>query len=237
MGVPITIYHGSARVVDEPRFGWGRRYNDFGLGFYCTEDKDVAKEWAVSSLHGGFANRYTLDTENLSVLNLNDPEYTILNWMAILAGHRLFSTKTPVAVRARRYLLERFRVNVGAYDLIYGCRADDAYFAFAQAFLNNTLTVGQLSQGIRPEKAEVQFVIKSEHAFSRIVFEGFEVAERDRYYARRKVRCERVTQRYLDALETDADGLYIKDIMRGGITNDDPRIPRNQSEQCPVCGR
>jgi hypothetical protein len=151
MGVPITIYHGSARVVDGPRFGWGRRYNDFGLGFYCTEDKDVAKEWAVSSLRGGFANRYTLDTENLSVLNLNDPEYTVLNWMAILVGHRLFSMKTPVAVRARRYLLERFGVNVGAYDLIYGCRADDAYFAFAQAFLNNTITVGQLSQGIRPE--------------------------------------------------------------------------------------
>jgi len=28
-------------------------------------------------------------------------------------------------------------------------------------------------------------------------------------------------------LEEDDDGLYIRDIMRGGIKNDDPRIPRN----------
>ncbi len=28
----------------------------------------------------------------------------------------------------------------------------------------------------------------------------------------------------------EGDGLYIQDIMRGGIKNDDPRIPRNISE-------
>ena len=30
-----------------------------------------------------------------------------------------------------------------------------------------------------------------------------------------------------NALEEEDDGLYIQDIMRGGIRNDDPRIPRN----------
>ena len=34
----------------------------------------------------------------------------------------------------------------------------------------------------------------------------------------------------LGKLEEDDDGLYIQDIMRGGILNDDPRIPRNLSE-------
>ena len=32
---------------------------------------------------------------------------------------------------------------------------------------------------------------------------------------------------YLEMLEEEDDGLYIQDIMRGGIRNDDPRIPRN----------
>ena len=31
-------------------------------------------------------------------------------------------------------------------------------------------------------------------------------------------------------MEEETDGLYIQDIMRGGVTNDDPRIPRNLSE-------
>ena len=60
----ITVYHGSKQIVEIPTFGLGRKNNDFGLGFYCTESSDLAKEWAVSSLSDGFANRYTLDTES-----------------------------------------------------------------------------------------------------------------------------------------------------------------------------
>ena len=81
----ITLFHGSEK-----------KHNDFGLGFYCTENEALAKEWAVSSLRDGFANRYTLDTEYLRVLHLNSPDYTILNWIAVLVEHRLFSIKTPV---------------------------------------------------------------------------------------------------------------------------------------------
>ena len=73
----ITIYHGSQRIVTVPTFGEGKKNNDFGLGFYCTESNDLAKEWAVSSLRDGFSNRYTLDTEFLNILRLNNPDYTI----------------------------------------------------------------------------------------------------------------------------------------------------------------
>ena len=92
----ITLYHGSDKIVERPIFGEGRMNNDFGLGFYCTANEALAKEWAISSLRNGFSNRYTLDTEYLNVLNLNSPEYTILNWIAVLVEHRLFSIKTPV---------------------------------------------------------------------------------------------------------------------------------------------
>ena len=61
----ITIYHGSKEIVEVPEFGKGKKNNDFGLGFYCTESDALAKEWAVSSLRDGFSNRYTLDTECL----------------------------------------------------------------------------------------------------------------------------------------------------------------------------
>lgn len=226
----LTIYHGSKQIVETPTFGEGRKNNDFGLGFYCTESNDLAKEWAVSSLRDGFSNRYTLDTEFLNILKLNSPDYTILNWMAVLAAHRLFSIKTPVARRAKSYLIDNFGVNVNAYDLITGYRADDSYFDYAEAFLNNAITVEHLSCAMRLGKLGEQIVVKSKFAFSEIKYEGFEAAEKDSYYVLRKARGDDANQAYLNILEEEADGLYIQDIMRGGVANDDPRISRNLSE-------
>ncbi len=226
----LTIYHGSKQIVEEPTFGEGKKNNDFGLGFYCTESNELAKEWAVSSLTDGFSNRYTLDTEYLKILNLNSPEYTILNWIAVLVEHRLFSIKTPVARRAKQYLIDNFGINVNAYDLITGYRADDSYFDFAESFLNNAITVEQLARAMRLGKLGEQIVIKSQYAFSRLKFEGFETADREQYYSLRKARNDDANKMYTDILEENTDGLYMVDIIRGGITNDDSRIPRNISQ-------
>ena len=226
----LTIYHGSSQIVETPTFGLGRKNNDFGLGFYCTESLDLAKEWAVSSLRDGFANRYILDTSYLNILNLNSPEYTILNWIAVLVDNRLFSIKTPIARRAKQYLIEHFNINVNAYDLITGYRADDSYFDFAEAFLNNTITVEQLSRAMRLGKLGEQIVLKSQFAFSKTKYEGFDIAKKEQYYVLRKARNDDANQTYLDIQEEEADGLYIQDILRGGISNDDPRIPRNVSK-------
>lgn len=227
MSTRITIFHGSERVIEVPQFGVGRKNNDFGLGFYCTESEELAKEWAVSSLRNGFANRYSIDTEHLNVLSLNSPDYTILNWMAILVRHRPFSLGTPVARRARHYLIDNFDVNVNAYDLVMGYRADDAYFYFAESFLNNGISVGQLAIAMHLGKLGEQIVLKSRYAFSSLTYEGFSVADKDRYYVRRKSRNDEANRRYQELLENDDDGLYIIDIVRGGVRNDDSRIPRN----------
>lgn len=204
--------------------------DDFGLGFYCTENKDLAKEWAVSSLNNGFVNQYTLDTEHLNILNMNTPNYTILNWIAVLVEHRLFSIKTPVARRAKQYLIENFGINVNAYDLITGYRADDSYFDYAEAFLNNAITVEQLARAMQLGKLGEQIVMKSKYAFSKIKFIDFEVAEKEKYYVLRKARDDDANRMYLNILEEENDGLYIQDIIRGGISNDHPSIPRNLSK-------
>ena len=226
----ITLFHGSEQIVETPEFELGRKNNDFGLGFYCTESEELAKEWAVSSLRSGFVNRYTLDTEYLNILNLNSPNYTILNWIAVLVEHRLFSIKTPVARRAKRYLIDNFGINVNAYDLITGYRADDSYFDYAESFLNNGISVEQLAKAMRLGKLGEQIVLKSKFAFDRIRYEGFDIAEKEKYYVLRKSRDDEANQLYLEMLEEEDDGLYIQDIMRGGIRNDDPRIPRNLSK-------
>lgn len=226
----MKIYHGSNKVVEFPIFGEGKKNNDFGLGFYCTTSKELAKEWAVSSQHDGFSNCYTLDTEYLNILNLNTPNYTILNWIAVLVEHRLFSIKTPIARRAKRYLIDNFGINVNAFDIIIGYRADDSYFDYAESFLNNGISVEQLALAMKLGKLGEQIVIKSKFAFSNLKYQGYEVAQKDRYYVLRKARNDQANMDYLHILEEEVDGLYIQDIIRGGIKNDDARIPRNVSK-------
>ena len=226
----ITIFHGSEKIIEHPIWGEGRKNNDFGIGFYCTESLELAKEWAVSSLRDGFANKYTLDTKYLNILNLNSSAYTILNWIAVLVEHRLFSITTPVARRAKSYLIEKFGVNVNAFDIVTGYRADDSYFDYAESFINNAISVEQLAQAMKLGKLGEQIVIKSKYAFTKLKYEGFEVAEQGKYYVHRKSRNDEANRQYFEMLDKESDGLYIQDIIRGGITNDDPCIPRNISE-------
>ena len=35
------IYHGSSEIMEKAEFGYGKPYNDYGLGFYCTEQIDM----------------------------------------------------------------------------------------------------------------------------------------------------------------------------------------------------
>lgn len=226
----ITIFHGSEKIIEHPIWGEGRKNNDFGIGFYCTESLELAKEWAVSSLRDGFANKYILDTKYLNILNLNSSAYTILNWIAVLVEHRLFSIATPVARRAKSYLVEKFGVNVNAFDIIRGYRADDSYFDYAESFINNAISVEQLAQAMKLGKLGEQIVIKSKYAFTKLKYKGFEVAEQGKYYVHRKSRNDEANRQYFEMLDKESDGLYIQDIIRGGITNDNPCIPRNISE-------
>ena len=70
----ITLYHGSPDIIEKPEYGKGKSYNDYGLGFYCTEHLELAKEWACTENVDGYANRYEFDTVGLAVLNLSSEE-------------------------------------------------------------------------------------------------------------------------------------------------------------------
>ena len=39
------LYHGSSDIIEKPVYGYGKPYNDYGLGFYCTDSLEMAKEW------------------------------------------------------------------------------------------------------------------------------------------------------------------------------------------------
>lgn len=223
----MKIYHGSANRIEKPEFGKGKPYNDYGLGFYCTEDMEMAKEWSCGEDHDGFVNCYELDMTGLKVLNLNAPEYTILHWLTVLLKNRTFRLTNPIAKDAKEYLLENFSVLTEEYDVIIGYRADDSYFSFAEDFLNNAVSVKKLEKAMRLGNLGEQVVLMSRTAFDRLQFSGAEEAERSKYYVLKMKRDKSARSEYLNSDRKSSyspDELYMLDIMRQGVKTDDPRL-------------
>ena len=107
----IKIYHGSDKIIKKPQFGLGKTYNDYGQGFYCTYDIQMAKEWGVGYEQNGYANCYEFDDEDLSILDLNSKEYCMLHWLGILLENRIFDMPSVLAAEAKVYIRENFHVD------------------------------------------------------------------------------------------------------------------------------
>lgn len=218
----MILYHGSENIVRDPKYGYGSAANDYGLGFYCTEDIRLAKEWACLRGHDGYANKYDLDTRGLHIVNLNGPSYNILNWIAILTKNRRFEVEGMVSGDAIKYLQKNFFPDVGDADIITGYRADDSYFSFAKAFVSNALSVQKLEQAMRLGKLGEQIVLKSRKAFNQIAFTEAIPADRQTYFKKASSRDKEARQAYrkLSAENGSINDLYMIDIMRRGVTNE-----------------
>ena len=64
----IELLHGSDHVIERPDLRLGKMNNDYGQGFYCTQDPELAKEWACKDIEGGFANAYDFDGKEISLI-------------------------------------------------------------------------------------------------------------------------------------------------------------------------
>ena len=220
------IYHGSEKRIEHPLYGAGKPYNDYGLGFYCTESADMAKEWAVSLDRDGYANKYEIEYEGLQMLNLSDERYCILHWLAILLENREFDVPSALAFEAKEYILQHFLLDYKQYDVIIGYRADDSYFSFAQDFVAGTISLSKLSEVMKLGKLGEQVVLKSKNAFKQIRFIDAEHADSETYSEKKIIRDREARQAYRMARKTTEgiNELYMLDIMREGIKNGDSRL-------------
>lgn len=193
-----TLFHGSEFEVAEPRFGFGKSYNDYGLGFYCTEHADMAKEWAVGFDHDGYCNEYALEFAGLEIFDFDAPGLCVLHWLSTLLQNRWFDVRSPVANEARAYLIQHFSVDLSRADVVEGYRADDSYFTFAQDFISGSISYRQLRCAMQLGDLGRQVVLKSERAFSRIEFVGAQPVRRSVWLPRREQRDREALSRYFN---------------------------------------
>ncbi len=221
-----ALYHGSSHIIRQPQFGYGKVYNDYGLGFYCTDSLEMAKEWGVGKDRNGYANCYELDCDGLQILDLNAEKYCILHWLAVLLENREFDVPSGLALEAREYILENFSIAYESYDAIIGYRADDSYFSFAQDFINGTISYRQLHNAMHLGKLGQQFVLKSRLAFDRIRFVRSEMADSSEWYAKKMLRDKTARREYfgVERGRRQRGDLYITQIMDEEMKVDDLRL-------------
>jgi hypothetical protein len=220
------IYHGSKNIIEKPIWGYGKTYNDYGLGFYCTYELDMAKEWGADVNHDGYANCYSIDCDGLTILDLNSEDYCTLHWLAVLLENREFDISSMLALESKEYLLSNFKVDYENFDIIIGYRADDSYFSFAQDFINGTISYRQLGNAMHLGKLGQQFVLKSKKSFDRVVFERYEIASASEWYLKKMQRDKAARREYFDVERNKRQrgDIYITHILDEEVKADDPRL-------------
>ena len=225
----IELLHGSDHIIKIPSYGEGKINNDYGRGFYCTQDFDLAGEWACRHGSDGYINRYILDTEKLNVLDLCDGNHSVLEWIAILLQNRTFRLSGDLAQETRTYIIDNFSVDVSKYDLIRGYRADDSYFQFAEAFVENTISVSRLSQAMHLGNLGIQIALVSKKSFKHIKYEGTTKVSGGDYYPRFITRDQKARRDYKDSLSKKnnyRNEIFALDILREEMRRKDERIQR-----------
>ena len=122
-------------------------------------------------------------------------------------------------------VLHRRRSSSG-YDILVGYRADDSYFSFAQDFVSGAISLQKLSEAMRLGKLGEQVVLKSRLAFEKIHYVGNEPVSAKEYYQRKMLREKEARKEYRSTKKRTSylEELFIIDIMREGMQNDDPRL-------------
>ena len=222
----MRIYHGSDHIIKKPEYGKGKKYNDYGQGFYCTEDIDLAREWAVDINRDGYVSYYDIDTGAMRIIDLGSPDYCVLHWITVLLNNRRFEMSTPLAKEAYQYLNKHFMPDLSHADMIIGYRADDSYFSYAQDFVNGVISVSQLSRALHLGNLGKQVFICSRDAFKALAFSGSESVSAGEWYEH-KISRDLATRNDYQKMNKEAyvrGDLYMIRIIDEEVKADDPRL-------------
>lgn len=206
----MVIYHGSKRIVKEPKPKGSHPANDYGPAFYLTTDLDAAKSWACRHDDAGIVNKYLIDDRvfaGFKVLDLTDKsKFSVLNWLAILMHFRQLDGTFVKANQVVLNWLAKYYIDVNEYDVIIGFRADDSYFRFPIRFISNDLAFEDLEEVFLSGNLGVQYAFVSERAIKALKFE-------------KAIDCEEFFVGHYYSLVKEASGVF-------NVLINKPRDPR-----------
>ena len=209
----MRFYYGADRLVIKPEYNKGNPSNDYGLGFYLTPSKEMARLWATKFDEDGYLIEYDVDVDKLKILQLATIENKdVLTWISLLISHRFSKEDREENLTNIEWLTKNYPFSLGDYDIIIGYRADDSYFDYSKDFVKNELSLDLLKDAMRIGKLGTQFVLMSEKAFKHIKYVRSEVVKKSDEYNQFRIRTK---AEYL-ALKAEDDiyNTFLRDIMR-----------------------
>lgn len=209
----MRFYYGADRLVIKPEYNKGNPSNDYGLGFYLTKNKELARLWASKNPNGGYLIEYEVDVSNLKILHLATIENEdVLTWLSILISHRFSKEERETNKENIKWLEDNYPFDIGDYDVIVGYRADDSYFDYSRDFVKNELSLEILKDAMRQGNLGTQFVLISKKAFECIKYVKSErVAHSGEY---QEFRAKTKSQYFKMKKSDDIYNTFLRDIMR-----------------------
>ncbi len=209
----MELCHGSDKIIVTPKYNYGNHSNDYGCGFYMSNQKDVAKLWASKNIDGGYVMSYEVNIKNLNVLFLDDQnEDNILKWISILVKHHFSRYEIERYKNTIEALNNKYPLDIENYDMIVGYLADDSYFQYSRDFIANDLSLEMLSKAMHLGRLGKQYVLISEKSFKNIVLKNYEKISYSNEYD--YFRKEANRQYHIIKNEDSINNTYIRDILR-----------------------
>lgn len=126
----MELYHASGEIVEFPEVRKGKFTKDFSWGFYCTNNKEQAKKWAMKHAENPTINIYSyIENTKLKILKFEEMNN---EWLDSIVSCR--------------------NGQVHDYDIVEGPMADDTIWNFLQDFL-----AGEISREIFWELAKFRY--------------------------------------------------------------------------------
>ena len=162
----MILYHGSTIIVESPRLIVPNRTLDFGIGFYTTENRTQAAEFANivmkrRKLQSQFVSVYEFDiskaNSELTILRFDEPNES---WFDFVCENR------------------KDVYSGNEYDIAIGAVANDKVYATIGLYESGILTKEQAIESFKINPLYDQIVLKTEAALSLLTYkEAFDPRE------------------------------------------------------------
>jgi hypothetical protein len=180
----LIIYHGSDNIIDNPSHEGGRKFSDFGIGFYATTNIEMAKSWATRRKDKpAYVNKYMFNVDGLNSLTFD----LDIHWILFIAYNRgLILNKEIKDVLNKKY------DDINKYDVIIGPTADDRMFDTLNLFFNNNITIDHCINALNSMDLDIQYNIRTKTGIDAIAFSSsMELDELDKVYYSNEVKAKR----------------------------------------------
>lgn len=154
----MYLYHGSNKIIDNPKYDGSRARTDFGRGFYLTPNENQARRWSIKGKRK-VVNCYRINKESLKIykFELN------LEWLLFIIYNRKVGGFDFGLLKERFKYLEDF-------DIIVGPTADDRMYNTLEEFFDGDISLEKTLDILNCMELSDQYLIRTENGIRNLEF-------------------------------------------------------------------